>query len=32
MLVFKDGALKGTVVGVQPKQQLDDRIKELLGL
>lgn len=32
MLVFKDGVLKGTVVGVQPKQQLDDRIKELLGL
>jgi thioredoxin len=32
LFVFKNGELKGTVIGAQPKQQLGDRIKELLGL
>jgi thioredoxin 1 len=32
LLVFKDGVLKGTVIGVQPKQELELKLKELLGL
>jgi thioredoxin 1 len=32
LLVFKKGALKGSVIGVQPKQELELKLKELLGI
>lgn len=32
MLVYKDGALKGKIIGAQPKQELELKLKELFGL
>ncbi len=32
MLVYKKGEFKGNVIGVNPKQELETKLKELLGL
>jgi thioredoxin 1 len=32
LLVYKDGELKGSIIGVNPKQEMELKFKELFGL